>query len=396
MRLVLVSCCAPCSAGAIKQLADGAIPDVDDFIVLFFNPNIYPADEYMRRMAEQIRYCDSLGVRHVELEYDHDAWRRAVAGYEASPERGPRCGICFAYRFARAAEFARENGYDALASVLGVSRHKDQAQVDAAAIAAITEFNATPRRLSPPPPAGAVGIDPADSDIMSPETYPRGYNSRGTAIIHQRRYTNAALSKSKVLKRNMTDAERLLWHYLRGRTDFSFRKQAPIGNYIVDFVCMKHKLIIELDGAQHGDEKHYIHDKVRDDFLGGLGYKILRFWNDEVFKNMNMVLNTIYENLAVHRPVTADAVLRTPPAGAVGFGVGPTSHPTDNEYIDTGSDVMPTAQAGGDAQNGHRGVANPEIKYIPIKWDENLRIQINRESDFYRQNYCGCEFSMRK
>lgn len=144
MRLVLVSCCAPCSAGAIKQLADGAIPDVDDFIVLFFNPNIYPADEYMRRMAEQIRYCDSMGVRHVELEYDHDAWRRAVAGYEASPERGPRCGICFAYRFARAAAFARENGYDAMASVLGVSRHKDQAQVDAAAIQSCGEIKYIP------------------------------------------------------------------------------------------------------------------------------------------------------------------------------------------------------------------------------------------------------------
>lgn len=136
MKLVLVSCCAPCSAGAIKQLADGQIPDVDDFVVLFFNPNIYPAAEYEKRMAEQIRYCDTLGVKHVELEYDHDAWRDAVRGLEMEPERGARCSVCFEYRFARAAAWARENGYNAVASVLGVSRHKDQAQVDRAGVTA--------------------------------------------------------------------------------------------------------------------------------------------------------------------------------------------------------------------------------------------------------------------
>lgn len=135
MRLVLLSCCAPCSAGAIKQLADGKIPDVDDFIVLFFNPNIYPFEEYQKRMAEQIRYCDMLGVGHATLEYDHDAWRAAVRGLETAPERGARCSACFEFRFARAAAWARENGYDAVASVLGVSRHKDQTQVDNAGTA---------------------------------------------------------------------------------------------------------------------------------------------------------------------------------------------------------------------------------------------------------------------
>ena len=134
MKLVLVSCCAPCSAGAIRQLHDGAIPDVDDFIVLFFNPNIFPAAEYQKRLAEQIKYCDALGVKHVELEYDHAAWRVAVSGMEDAPERGVRCSACFEFRFRRAVEFARENGYDAVASVLGVSRHKDQSQVDRAAL----------------------------------------------------------------------------------------------------------------------------------------------------------------------------------------------------------------------------------------------------------------------
>ena len=144
MRLVLVSCCAPCSAGAIKQLADGQIPGVADFIVLFYNPNIFPDTEYQRRVAEQIKYCDALGVRHVELEYDHDAWRNAVRGMEDAPERGPRCSACFAFMFCRAARWARENGYNAIASVFGVSRHKDQSQVDRAAASAYDDIQYIP------------------------------------------------------------------------------------------------------------------------------------------------------------------------------------------------------------------------------------------------------------
>ena len=109
LRVVLLSCCAPCSAGAIKQLADGKIPNVSDFIVLFYNPNIFPEREYTKRMQEQIKYCESLGVKYAVLEYDHDAWRDAVRGFETAPERGERCSLCFEYRFRRAVKFAHEN-----------------------------------------------------------------------------------------------------------------------------------------------------------------------------------------------------------------------------------------------------------------------------------------------
>ena len=144
MKLVLMSCCAPCSAGAIKQLACGEIPCIDDFIVLFFNPNIFPESEYTKRMMEQVRYCESLGVKYKICEYDHDAWRAAVAGLENEPERGARCSLCFAYRFNYAKKFAHENGYDAVASVFGVSRHKDQAQVDRAAESALCDVKYLP------------------------------------------------------------------------------------------------------------------------------------------------------------------------------------------------------------------------------------------------------------
>ena len=140
LRLVLLSCCAPCSSGAIKQLADGKIQGVSDFIVLFYNPNIFPESEYTKRMQEQIKYCEKLGVKYAVLEYDHDAWRDALRGYESAPERGPRCSLCFEYRFRRAEKFARENGYNVIASVLGVSRHKSQTQVDNAAQSACSEI----------------------------------------------------------------------------------------------------------------------------------------------------------------------------------------------------------------------------------------------------------------
>ena len=146
IKLVLVSCCAPCSAGAIKQLSDKQIDGVDDFIVLFYNPNIFPNDEYVKRMNEQIKYCDELGVKYAIGDWDHDKWRDAVRGLEAEPERGKRCDICFAYRFAYARDFAIQHGYNAVASVLGVSKHKDQSQVDAAAKRALGDIEYIPVR----------------------------------------------------------------------------------------------------------------------------------------------------------------------------------------------------------------------------------------------------------
>ena len=140
IKLVLMSCCAPCSCGAIKQLADGQIANIDDFIVLFYNPNIFPNDEYQKRLAEQIKYCESLGVKYAVGDYDHNAWLSAVRGLEAEPERGARCSKCFAHRFAFAREFAIKNGYNAIASVFGVSRFKSQSQVDAAGEVACGEI----------------------------------------------------------------------------------------------------------------------------------------------------------------------------------------------------------------------------------------------------------------
>lgn len=105
--------------------------------------------------------------------------------------------------------------------------------------------------------------------------------------------------RAKALRKNMTDEEKSLWYELRefkARGHY-FRKQVPIGQYVVDFACLKAKLIIELDGIHHGDPEQFRHDKKRDAWLESEGFKVLRFWNDELKKDKQLVLNTILQAL---------------------------------------------------------------------------------------------------
>ena len=124
-KLLLVSCCAPCSVGVIEYLKDQHI----DFTVLFYNPNIQPQSEYMHRLDENKRICELFGVPFVELEYHPEIWKKAIKGLENEPEKGKRCDVCFYLRLKRAAEYAKENGFTRISSVLGISRWKDFDQV---------------------------------------------------------------------------------------------------------------------------------------------------------------------------------------------------------------------------------------------------------------------------
>lgn len=112
-------------------------------------------------------------------------------------------------------------------------------------------------------------------------------------------------SKTKVakhLRKNETDAERLIWSKLRAGqvNNLKFRRQQPIGPYIVDFACLDKKLIVEIDGGQHNEDTV---DKERDSWLTRDGYLILRFWNNDVFQNTNGVMETIRE-ASVTRPLS--------------------------------------------------------------------------------------------
>jgi very-short-patch-repair endonuclease len=94
------------------------------------------------------------------------------------------------------------------------------------------------------------------------------------------------------MRREPTDAEAKLWRELRDRRldGIKFRKQFLIGNYIADFVCLEAKLIIELDGGQHSESRY---DAARDAALTSMGFRVLRFWNDEVMKEMDAVCTTV-------------------------------------------------------------------------------------------------------
>jgi len=100
------------------------------------------------------------------------------------------------------------------------------------------------------------------------------------------------LDKAKRLRTHMTDAELRLWYYLRGHRllGLKFKRQKPIGPYIVDFVCMQCLLVIEVDGSQHQDSAA---DRCRDQYLQQRGYRVLRFWNHDVLTQTASVLEAI-------------------------------------------------------------------------------------------------------
>ena len=112
----------------------------------------------------------------------------------------------------------------------------------------------------------------------------------------QRKNTLTRLAKD--LRAHSTEAERLLWKHLRSKQlrDTKFRRQQPIGNFIVDFVSLDKKLIVELDGSQHIERQE--NDERRDQWLKSEGFKVLRFWNSEIFGNIEGVLESIMEELS--------------------------------------------------------------------------------------------------
>lgn len=124
-RIVLHTCCAPCSSAIIEALADNGIEP----LIFYYNPNIYPRDEYLKRRDECSRYARSLGLEIIDGDYDHDSWRAGVAGLEQEPERGARCSVCFRMRLIRAAELAAGRGITLFATTLSSSRWKNQAQI---------------------------------------------------------------------------------------------------------------------------------------------------------------------------------------------------------------------------------------------------------------------------
>lgn len=104
------------------------------------------------------------------------------------------------------------------------------------------------------------------------------------------------------LRKKQTDAEKLLWKHLRARQleGLKFRRQHTIGRYVVDFVCLEKTLVIELDGGQHAVKRKK--DNDRDEWLRGEGFRVMRFWNNDVLTNIEGVLEVIRQNVSITLP----------------------------------------------------------------------------------------------
>lgn len=131
-EVLLHACCAPCSSAIVEWLL---LHDVRPTI-FYYNPNIWPREEYDIRKNESKRHAESLGISWIDGDYDHDAWLQGVCGLENQPERGLRCEQCFRMRLLATARKASELGIRYFATTLASSRWKSLEQINRAGLAA--------------------------------------------------------------------------------------------------------------------------------------------------------------------------------------------------------------------------------------------------------------------
>ncbi len=135
-KIVVHSCCAPCSTALVDYLLGQNVRPV----IFYFNPNIFPQDEYEARKSENKRYAEALRIDFVDADYGHDNWKRQTFGLRNEPERGSRCQQCFDIRLIATAKFAHDNGYRLFATTLATSRWKDLCQINKAGEYAANSF----------------------------------------------------------------------------------------------------------------------------------------------------------------------------------------------------------------------------------------------------------------
>ena len=126
--VLLHACCAPCSSAIVEwMMANGVRP-----VIYYFNPNIWPREEYEIRKQESKRHAESLGLTWIDGDYDHEEWLHGVCGLENEPERGRRCERCFTLRLIAAAKKAQELGIPYFTTTLASSRWKNLDQINRA------------------------------------------------------------------------------------------------------------------------------------------------------------------------------------------------------------------------------------------------------------------------
>jgi epoxyqueuosine reductase len=125
-KVLLHSCCAPCSGEVMEAMLASGI----EYTIFFYNPNIHPKREYLLRKDENVCFAEKHNVPFVDADYDTDNWFARAKGMEWEPERGVRCAMCFDMRFERTALYAHENGFPVMTSCLGISRWKNMEQIN--------------------------------------------------------------------------------------------------------------------------------------------------------------------------------------------------------------------------------------------------------------------------
>lgn len=177
-------------------------------------------------------------------------------------------------------------------------------------------------------------FSPREKGVLSPSPAGRGVRGEGLGFVAKPPLPPELIQRIRELRKNATDAEKLLWEFLRGRRlhETKFRRQHPIDGYILDFYCHEAKLAIELDGGGHAEPKQQLHDLARTRHLETKGIKVLRFWNHEMLKKTHEVMEEIWyqlgERLSPHpQPFShgEKGVLSPSPTGrgVRGEGLGP-------------------------------------------------------------------------
>lgn len=136
-RVLLHSCCAPCSGEVIEAMIASGI----ELTIFFYNPNIHPQKEYEMRKDENIAFAKEYNIPFVDADYDTDNWFARIEGLELAPERGERCTKCFDMRFERTALYAKEHGFNTITSSLGISRWKDMDQINTSGERAASRYD---------------------------------------------------------------------------------------------------------------------------------------------------------------------------------------------------------------------------------------------------------------
>ena len=144
--VLLHACCAPCSSAIVEWMVQHDVRPV----IFYYNPNIWPREEYEIRKSESKRHAESLGLRWIDGDYDHEQWRRDVCGLEGEPERGRRCEQCFTLRLTVAARKAKELNIRYFTTTLASSRWKSLEQIERAGHLAEQAVNGISRQGQTP------------------------------------------------------------------------------------------------------------------------------------------------------------------------------------------------------------------------------------------------------